>query len=309
MVHGRLVLSFVVSIVVVLGSLPGSAVLAGEQMKFRASWNPDRVVPGAVVPVRVKSPVDLARAEAVTGAGRYPLIPLPDRTWLALVGVGDRFDEPLLPVVVELYTGRTGEPYRLEARLKLPARPPPRGSQSLNVPSRMVDYSDEELERVIQDSRQARAARDRSERRRFWSRGFIRPVKGRISTPFGVGRILNGRRRSPHNGIDIAADAGTPVKAGNAGAVVLATGMYLSGNTVMIDHGWGVFTIYAHMESFSVKPGQVVRRGETIGHVGSTGRSTGPHLHFGVYLRGARVDPLQLIDATAPIGGQAAAHR
>ena len=113
-----------------------------------------------------------------------------------------------------------------------------------------------------------------------------------ISTPFGAKRIINGKRRSIHWGTDFRAKRGTPVRAALSGKVVLARNLYFTGNTVVIDHGLGIHTLYAHMSKLSVKEGQFVKRGEVIGKVGSTGRSTGPHLHFGVYVEGVKADPM-----------------
>jgi len=130
----------------------------------------------------------------------------------------------------------------------------------------------------------------------WWSDGaFIMPVSGRITAQFGERRVYNNQPRSSHSGLDIAASAGTPVRASNSGQVVLAAELYFSGKTVIINHGLGVFTIYCHFSKIRVKRGQQVRKGETIGEVGATGRVTGPHLHWGVKIFGSRVDPSALL--------------
>lgn len=123
--------------------------------------------------------------------------------------------------------------------------------------------------------------RSQSEPSRYYSEGFLLPVSGRLTTEFGETRYVNGSPTSyRHLGLDIAAPAGTEVKAANRGKVVLASSLKLTGNTVMIDHGEGLFSVYHHMRSLSVKAGEIVERGQKIGEVGSTGFSTGPHLHF-----------------------------
>jgi murein DD-endopeptidase MepM/ murein hydrolase activator NlpD len=126
--------------------------------------------------------------------------------------------------------------------------------------------------------------------------GFVLPTDGRVNPNFGRRRIFNDQPRSPHSGVDISSAHGTPVKASNSGRVVLAHGLYYAGNTVVIDHGLGVFSIYLHFSRMLVEEGEFVRKGESIGEVGATGRVTGPHLHWSVRIRGSRVDPLSLLD-------------
>jgi murein DD-endopeptidase MepM/ murein hydrolase activator NlpD len=162
----------------------------------------------------------------------------------------------------------------------------------------MVDFSQKRLQQVRQDNETLSDVLNNRVRQRLWIEGFLMPVHGRITTRFGTRRILNGKKRSPHNGVDIAGPKGTPVKASNSGRVVLAGSFYLSGQTVVVDHGWGVSTIYAHLDSMAVSAGDEVDRGQPLGTVGSTGRATGPHLHFGALIRGVKVDPLQLIEVT-----------
>ena len=120
-----------------------------------------------------------------------------------------------------------------------------------------------------------------------------RPLKKlRVSTPFGAKRIINGKKRSVHWGTDFRAPLDTPVYATLSGRVVLARELYFTGKTVIIDHGLGIHTLYAHLSKITVKEGQFVKAGQLIGKVGSTGRSTGPHLHFGFYVSGVRADPM-----------------
>jgi len=124
-----------------------------------------------------------------------------------------------------------------------------------------------------------------------WSGDWALPVQGRRSTPFGVRRLRNGKAVGRHRGLDIAAPTGTPVVAPAAGRVVLAGKFKKHGNTVVLDHGQGVTSIYIHLSGFNVRSGQSVSRGARLGKVGSTGASTGPHLHWSVYAQGTPVDP------------------
>jgi len=132
---------------------------------------------------------------------------------------------------------------------------------------------------------------------RYYEKRAIFPLEGfkYITTPYGAKRYINGVYRGFHKGVDLAAPRGTPVLATLSGRVIFAGYLPLTGNTVIIDHGWGLISLYAHLSEVSVKKGVLVRRGEVIGKVGSSGRSTGPHLHFGVYLNDTTFDPLEFL--------------
>lgn len=121
------------------------------------------------------------------------------------------------------------------------------------------------------------------------------PVRGRISSDFGLQRFYNNQPRSPHAGLDIAAPTGTPVKAPAAGRVLAVGDFFFSGRTIYLDHGQGFISMYAHLSEIKVKPGQVIQQNQVIAKVGRTGRATGPHLHWGVMLNTAYVNPLLLV--------------
>lgn len=129
---------------------------------------------------------------------------------------------------------------------------------------------------------------------------FDAPVPGRQSSPFGLRRYFNGEPRNPHSGLDFAAPTGTPVKSPADGRVLLIGNFYFNGQTIFIDHGQGVITMFCHLSEISYLPGDTVKRGEVVGKVGNTGRSTGPHLHWNVSLNNARVDPALFLTSSAP---------
>ncbi len=120
---------------------------------------------------------------------------------------------------------------------------------------------------------------------------FIRPVAGRDSGRFGLRRILNGQQRQPHSGMDIAAATGTPVKLAASGRVIYTGSFFFSGNVVYVDHGSGLLSMYAHLSQIDVQQGELLNQGDHLGLVGKTGRATGPHLHWSVYLNGTAVNP------------------
>jgi murein DD-endopeptidase MepM/ murein hydrolase activator NlpD len=154
---------------------------------------------------------------------------------------------------------------------------------------------DAEILRERQDVHRALTHLDMS--RKDWKKGFILPVDGRISGHFGNQRIFNGIPKSPHTGTDIAAAESTPVKASADGVVVLSgSGYFYGGNMVILDHGFGLQTIYMHLSSRAVRIGDTVKQGDLIGKVGHTGRATGPHLHWGASLNNIRFRPHALLD-------------
>ena len=139
----------------------------------------------------------------------------------------------------------------------------------------------------------------------FLEDGFITPVEGVVTGVYGSQRILNGKPRSPHRGVDIAAARGTPVVSPANGIVRLAArGMYLMGNTLMIDHGLGVISIFIHLDSISAKEGDRVEQGKVVARVGQTGRATGPHLHWGVNVGLTSIDPARLLNRKSLLSKQ-----
>jgi len=164
------------------------------------------------------------------------------------------------------------------------------------LPPDKVTPSTAELVRIRRENALVKKARRRDDPRIDFTETFIWPVTGRISGVYGSQRILNGKPRRPHLGVDIAVPVGTPVKAAADGVVSLACdNMFFSGSTLIIDHGHGVSTNYQHLHKFLVKPGQRVHQGEVIALSGASGRVTGPHLHWGMNWFETRLDPSLMV--------------
>jgi murein DD-endopeptidase MepM/ murein hydrolase activator NlpD len=135
---------------------------------------------------------------------------------------------------------------------------------------------------------------------RLWTGPFVRPVPGEAVSRFGTRSIFNGQPRNPHSGADFMSPSGTPIHAPNGGRVMLARDLYFSGNTVVIDHGLGVFSLLAHLSAIDVHEGDIVDADQIVGRVGATGRVTGAHLHWAVRIGDARVDPLSVLALLGP---------
>jgi len=162
---------------------------------------------------------------------------------------------------------------------------------------RKVNPESRDLERIGREKKLIDAALEHWSDNATVVTRFIKPVEGETSSPFGLRRFFNDQPRNPHSGLDIAAAAGTPIRAPAPGTVLETGEFFFNGNTVLIDHGQGLVTMYCHMSAIDVQPGDTVQTGEVIGKVGMTGRVTGPHLHWGVSLNDARVDPLLFLPA------------
>jgi len=177
--------------------------------------------------------------------------------------------------------------------------------ERLKLPKNKVDLDPKGLARWKAEQVQVKQALETDSPVRLWQANFVEPVNGTRTGKFGSVRIMNGKARNPHNGEDIGAPKGTDVVATNDGTVRLTVDHIFSGKGVFLDHGLGFYSMYFHLSDVLVEEGEVVRAGQIVGKVGATGRATGPHLHWGVKLNGARVNPYALLDLPFKDVGQA----
>jgi murein DD-endopeptidase MepM/ murein hydrolase activator NlpD len=168
-------------------------------------------------------------------------------------------------------------------------------TRTLKVNPDFVEPPPGELPRIKREAARLGKLWASSSPQALWSGAFVRPVADAANSRFGSRSVFNGKPGSPHTGADFLSGAGTPIKAPNAGIVVLAENLYFSGNTVVVDHGLGLFSLFAHLSEFEVHEGDTVATNDRLGLVGATGRVTGPHLHWAVRASGARIDPLSLL--------------
>jgi len=171
------------------------------------------------------------------------------------------------------------------------------GEQRLTVSKEMATpMRPENLQKIKQDRKNLRIVYASSGDSLLFTEVVQPPLSSTITSPFGRRRLLNGKPKAPHGGIDYKAAVGVPIVAAAKGRVVLAEDLYYSGNLVIIDHGLDIFTLYMHLNKISCRPGDVVNPGQLVGTAGSSGRVTGPHLHWGVKIAGVFVDPLRFVD-------------
>lgn len=223
----------------------------------------------------------------------FELNPVDDRGSLeGLVGIDLEVDPGVYGVdfVLKYPEGESVHSRTIEVQSKeFPVR-------RLTVDQEFVTPPSELLDRIRREARTVRQLLSQRSPTRLWEGEFLRPVPGAATSSFGKRSILNGQPRSPHTGTDFRAGEGTSVQAPNRGKVVLADNLYYSGNVVILDHGQGLFSYFAHLSKILVAAGQQVQKGEEVGLVGATGRVTGPHLHWTLRLAESRVDPLSLME-------------
>jgi murein DD-endopeptidase MepM/ murein hydrolase activator NlpD len=268
----------------------------GEDLA-KVSWTPQNVKQGDVLSVVVKP-----KAKIVSCAGDWEGIPIYfyEREGGGFAGIAgvDLTTPPgphSLRVQVQDRKGRSSEQV-FEVLVEAGGFE----VQHLTLPKELVDLKGEALKRVLADNKRLMEIFNKVRPERLWHLPFIKPVDGPITGAFGLRRVINGQDRSPHNGVDIGAQLGAEVAACNSGVVVFAQELYLSGKTIIIDHGFGLYSMYFHLSEMRVKEGDQVEIGHCIGIVGATGRVTGPHLHWGIRLLKARVDPSSLLRAVPP---------
>jgi murein DD-endopeptidase MepM/ murein hydrolase activator NlpD len=234
--------------------------------------------------------LDLGDRESAPGTvvfndHRSPVLRTPDG-WVALVGI------PLDAVpgvqAADWLPDGTDQPLRLEFKVEAKQYE----EQRLKVANRRhVEPSKEDLERIAEERKRIDAALGTFTAERQPLFALQAPIAGRRSSSFGLRRYFNDQPRNPHSGMDIAASTGTPVRNPAPGRVVEVGDFFFNGKTVFVDHGQGLVTMYCHLSRIDVKPGDEVEAGSILGLVGATGRVTGPHLHWGVALNRALVDP------------------
>ena len=238
-------------------------------------------VPGGVVLVPIDAPADAHPVATLDGA--RTLVLREGERWVAVVGI------PLdtKPGRRELVVGHGGR----TVRLAFDVADKKYDVQKLKVAPGQVDLSERDLARVETEKAKIRKALHGYSDRSPATLRLLQPVPGERSSSYGLRRFFNDQARNPHTGMDIAAPTGTPIAAAAAGTVADVGDYFFNGNTVILDHGSGLVTMYCHLSRVDVEAGQSVDAGDTIGAVGATGRVTGPHLHFGVTLNGTMVDP------------------
>jgi len=249
------------------------------------------IAPGELAVLTLKTDPATSGLQVQVFGKQVPVFQLGAGVWQSLVGID--LDQKPGPYTIAA-TGHAGE-IEKRGQQRLIVQPRTFPTRKLQVDPTFVNPPRDELKRIEREAAFIRDVTQRSAGERLWSAPFVRPVPDAANSRFGTRSVFNGEPRRPHGGADFLSAEGTPIHAPNAGRVVGARDLFFTGNTVIIDHGLGVVSLLAHLSAMNVREGDRVSAGQVIGRVGATGRVTGPHLHWGVTVAGARVDPLSVL--------------
>lgn len=257
---------------------------------------PERPVPGTALRITISGVGADARLRGTALETELVFLRGADGIWAAFAGVD-------LETPPGVYTFRVhgewdgGATLEHAGEITVVAKDYP--TEQLKVAAKYVEPPPEVAARIARESAALKELWARATPERVYDGATLRPLAGVPGRNFGRRRVFNGKPRSPHSGADLAAPVGTEVPAAARGRVALARELYFSGNLVVLDHGGGVYTLYAHLSRMNVSEGAMVAAGDIIGRVGATGRVTGPHLHWGARIGEARVDPGPLLELLA----------
>jgi murein DD-endopeptidase MepM/ murein hydrolase activator NlpD len=253
------------------------------------------VRPGELLDIRVQAKTPLTSVAITLGERPLHAWQLPSGGWRVLAGLdADHAAGPL--VLTVLGTRASGGP--VSKVLTLTVQPATFAERRLTVPPKFVDPPEAERPRIERERQRLQAIYAVTSD--LPPGVFVAPVRHRRSSPFGSRSIFNGVPRDRHGGLDFASPAGSMIRAPAAGRIVLVGDLYWTGNTVVLDHGQGLYSILAHLTRTLVREGETIARGARLGTVGATGRATGPHLHWSVRLGGTRVDPAAVLELLGP---------
>jgi murein DD-endopeptidase MepM/ murein hydrolase activator NlpD len=281
-----------------LAALPLVHATPANQRAMTVTTRARALRPGEVLLFTVEAARDISSVRVHAFDKDFVGFAVKPRVWHVLVGI----DLDVTPQTYSAEVFALDDP--VATRVPLQVVPAHFRTRKLTVDEAFVNPPPEALERIARETAELNDLWAHSATTKLWNGQFVRPVPDPANSAFGTRSILNGQPRSPHSGADFNSATGTPIKSPNGGRVVVAGDRYYTGNTVMIDHGLTLFSLFAHLSEIQVKVGDTVTAGDVVGKVGATGRVTGPHLHWSVRLNGTRVDPLSLLAMLGPQAGQ-----
>jgi hemin uptake protein HemP len=254
---------------------------------FHANILPRKISPGDVFLIKVSGLKTSGMPHASLGGKEFSFSRCRRGSFVA-IGAADIETKPGVHIIRVKVGKRKG-------KLKLMVRKASFPEQKLTLPDDKVFLKPEDLDRVKKENKRLDNIFETTSKK-LWQGDFVPPLNNEITSVFGARRVMNGKWISVHRGIDMKGDAGEEVRASNDGRIVLEEDLFFGGNTIILDHGQGIYTIYMHLSKFNASSADIVSKGDVIGFVGSSGRASGPHLHFGAKVQEMSVNPVSLFD-------------
>jgi len=286
--------NYAVSLLLLLSPVLLSGTVIAEGITLQFTHTERSIQPGEVVLLEIHSSHALKQLQISAFERQFPSYTEDEGlNWTGLVGI-DRDCEPGRYDIKLEGTGLDGTSISRPYTLAVTAKEFP--TRVLQVEPKYVTPPADVQNRIRKERKLVDDIFTSTTREKFWKGPFLAPVPGKVISEFGKRSIYNGEPRSAHSGTDFRGAVGTPIHAPNSGLVVLTEDLYYTGNTVIIDHGLGLYSYLGHMSAITAKEGDHVETGDIVGKVGATGRVTGPHLHWTVRLSISRIDPISLID-------------
>ena len=274
--------------------LPGNGAQAGRRQTITFAHRERALQPGEVIVLEARSSKPLKNMSVHAFGCVFPAFAEQgDTAWTGLVGI-DLDTKPGSHSIVLNGVDLSGNSVTARKVVQVLRKAFPR--RKLTVDGKFVSPPQSVLQRIDAEREKVRSIFAAATPERYWRGRFLIPVPGDVVSAFGKRNVFNGQLRSPHTGTDFRGAVGTPIRSPNRARVALAEELYFSGNTIILDHGLGLYSYLGHMSEISVREGDYVETGSVIGKIGATGRVTGPHLHWTVRLGTARVDPISLVN-------------
>jgi murein DD-endopeptidase MepM/ murein hydrolase activator NlpD len=265
---------------------------ATAKSQFEISVSPTKIYQGDIFELFIKSKSDIENITLDYIEKNIPCFKI-DNDFSCLIGVDleTKPDNYKIKLNFDLKSG-----VKLIEEIKIKIRKKNFKVSIFTVPKEKDTFTPELLAQIKKEEKEILDIFKNINSQKYWDKPFVKPVTTIVKANFGDKRIINNEPRNPHSGIDFKGDIGMPVKAVNNGNVKLIGNYFFSGNTIIIDHGLGLYSMYFHLNKFNSNLGDIIKKGDIIGYVGATGRATGPHLHFGLRLNNSRVDPLKIFE-------------
>jgi len=290
--HSIHLLFIVLFIAAMIASLPAAEV----RPTTTVIWQPIKLVRGSAVLFQVRTPYGVSELSGKWLGHEIKFAPSQKGGFYAFAGIP--VETPAGTHALELQGTRRGSEFKYVKKIRIAPAHYPR--VAITVSKQFTEPNPQQLKQIAADKEVKRNIFSRTAAEQLWRNDFKAPVEAPVSGVFGTERVFNGEVKSRHLGLDYAVGAGTPVRAINAGTVLLAQKLYFEGGFVVIDHGQGLMSLYLHLSDFKVKEGDAVTAGEVIADSGASGRATGAHLHLAVRWQGVYLNPAVVLSLQVP---------